>query len=49
MQEIRNKIKRIMNLIFFKYSNNENLNNNESNKNNKKRNKFGFPQDLVDK
>ena len=38
-----------MNLIFFKYSNNENLNKIKSNKNNKKRNKFGFPQDLEDR
>ncbi len=45
MQEIRNKIMRIMNLIFFKY-NNKNFNRIESNKNNKKRNKFGFPQDM---
>jgi hypothetical protein len=49
MQEIRNKIMRIMNLIFPKYNNNKNLKKIKSNKNGKKRNKFGFPQDLEDK
>jgi len=40
MNELKLKLKRIMNLIFFKYSNNKQITKK------KKRNKYGFPSDL---